>query len=423
MSDYFSKLGRDVYERWQEADFSLDAFPGIASKTLRERPPSKHVDADSLIRDFLLNDWQPFQTTSGFGQPELIVHDNPKFYIQVLFWLDGTTDIHQHGFSGAFHVMSGSSIHSVHRFDDEKPVTPHLSIGNLIPVETRLLETGTTHPILSGRGCIHALFHLETPSVTVVVRTHSDPAAQPQFTYLPPHVAVDPLHHDALTIRRKQLLDLLEQVGDDSYPELVLEMIRALDLERGFFVLQNCITHLRNLGAWELVWKAFVKKHGPVANRIGPTLDEIIRRDGLVAMRNSIEDVEHRFFLALLLNVPERKQLLSLIGERFPGNPLKTIARWAAELIHTTETGTWLLDAGLPPDSRFDEEDYSAVILAALGHFLAPGRIPPALRPLSKKELASLRETFAASSWRTLLPPAHGAARKAATRRAPARKG
>lgn len=422
MNAYFSNLGRTVYEHWQLADFSLEAFPAIATKALTERPPSKHVDADTLIRDFLLNDWQPFQTASGFGQPELIVHDNPKFYIQVLFWLDGTTDIHQHGFSGAFHVMSGSSIHSVHRFTEEAAVTPHLGIGTLRPVETRLLETGTTHPILSGRGCIHALFHLETPSVTVVVRTHSDPAAQPQFTYLPPHIALDPLHHDALTIRRKQLLDLLEHVGDDRYPDHVLEMIRTLDLERGFFVLQNCVTHLRNLGAWESVWKAFVKKHGPVAKRIGPTLDEIIRRDGLVAMRNSIEDVEHRFFLALLLNVSDRRQLLRFVEERFPGDPLETVLRWASELIRTTETATWLLDASFPARLARDEEEQIALFLSSLEFFLKPAKTPPLLRALPKKDLEVLRKAFASSSWRTLLPGGGPAPKKAGKPRAGGRK-
>jgi len=208
-------------------------------------------------------------------------------------------------------------------------------------------------------------------------------------------------------------------VGDDRYPDLVLEMIRTLDLERGFFVLQNCITHLRNLGAWESLWKAFVKKHGPVAKRIGPTLDEIIRRDGLVAMRNSIEDVEHRFFLALLLNVPEREKLLELIGERFPGNPLKTIARWASELIRTTESGTWLLDAGFPPTGDPDEEERISLLLAALDHFLKPGTLSTALRSLSKKDLATLRETFATSSWGILLPPKPGATKGTSPRRKP----
>ena len=111
MDPYFTQLGKTVYALWKAVDFSLEAFPGIAEKALRERPPARHADPGKLIVDFLLNDEQPYQSSSGFGQPELILHDNPKFYIQALFWMDGTTDIHQHGFSGAFHVMALSLIH------------------------------------------------------------------------------------------------------------------------------------------------------------------------------------------------------------------------------------------------------------------------------------------------------------------------
>ena len=118
MNTFLTELGRRVYARWLEADFSLVAFPEIAKTTMEEQPPSEQVALADLIREFLLSDEQPYQSASGFGQPELIVYDCPKFYIQLLFWLDGTTDIHQHEFSGAFHVMAGSSIHSEYVFEN-----------------------------------------------------------------------------------------------------------------------------------------------------------------------------------------------------------------------------------------------------------------------------------------------------------------
>ncbi|MFZ0615655.1 MAG: hypothetical protein WAN16_04300 [Chthoniobacterales bacterium] len=402
MNTYFSELGKRVYARWEKENFSLEAFPTIATKALTEKPPAKHVDLKALMSDFLLKDEQSFQTSSGFGQPELIVYDNPKFYIQLLFWLDGTTDIHQHGFSGAFHVMEGSSIHSEFEFLNPLPVTAHFRLGDLKLKKTGLLETGSTVPILSGNGCIHSLFHLETPSVTVVVRTHSDPGSSPQFTYLPPHVALDPVKEDALTLRRKQLLDAMERTGDDRYAALVNTMVGTLDLERGFFILQNCMGHLRAIGAWERVWKTFAKKHGKAAVMISPTLDEIVRRDALVAMRSSIEDVEHRFFLALLLTVPDRERILAMIGERFPGKPSTTIARWAGELAITTEGGTWILDACFPEDLQVADEEQIPLFLGALDHLIQGGK-PPAWLAKFPKVFKSLRESLSNSSWRVLI--------------------
>lgn len=259
MNDYFSELGREVLAQWKARNFSLAAFPNIARNLLEARPPSEHVDLDALMRDFLLNDEQPLQTQSGFGQPELVVFSDPRFYIQILFWLEGTTAIHQHEFSGAFHVLAGSSIHSLFDFENVQPVSAHLRVGDVRLRETQLLETGSTVEIISGGGYIHSLFHLDTPSLTVVVRTQSDPGTGPQFNFLPPHMAVDPFHSDDLTMRRKQLLDVLETTESGAYAELVCEMVATLDFERGFFILQNAMGHLKNTGDWDAVLAAFSK--------------------------------------------------------------------------------------------------------------------------------------------------------------------
>ncbi len=397
MNDHFADLGRRVLARWKEENFSLQAFPEIARGALEETPPSDNVELGELIRDFLLQDEQPAQSSSGFGQPELIVYEHPRFYIQVLFWLDGTTDIHQHEFSGAFHVLQGSSIHTHFEFENVQPVTAHFRMGDLRWRETRLLEQGCTVPIISGTGGIHSLFHLETPSVTVVVRTQTDPGTGPQFTYLPPHVGFDPVQDDALTIRRKQLLDALEQTDAPNYPDLVFAMLEELDLERGFFILQHAMPHLRAVGAWEEAWEIFQQKHGAAAELLEPTLEEIIRRDGLVAMRGSVEWVEHRFFLALLLTVPGREQILEMIEGRFPGPPLETVMRWAAELVEVSEEGTWLLDAPFPEELEVPEDEQAARFLEALRGFItgADGReaeteIIESLRRSSWKVLSTL---------------------------------
>src|SRR3954454_22440288 len=262
MERLFKELGDTVLERWKRENFSLAKFPEIARAALDARPPAKRVKLAALMRDFLLNDEQPVQTDSPFGEPELVVYSHPRFYIQLLFWMDGTTAIHQHEFSGAFHVMHGSSIHAHYEFEKAQPVTPYLRVGNLRMKGIELLESGRTVPITSGPKTIHSLFHLDSPSVTVVVRTQHDPGTGPQFNYLPPHVAVDPHFSDKLTMRRKQLLDVLEQAEDAGYADLVMAMIADLDFERGFSILHHCMGYLRQLDGWTPILRAFERKHG-----------------------------------------------------------------------------------------------------------------------------------------------------------------
>ena len=371
MNSYFEKLGRTVLERWRQQNFSLEAFPELARIAIDEAPPSENVDVEEMIHEFLSNDEQPFQSQSGFGQPELVAFNDTRFYIQILFWMEGTTEIHQHEFSGAFHVMQGSSVHSEFDFVGARSVTPHIRIGDLRMKQIELLETGRTVPITSGRECIHSLFHLDTPSVTVVIRTHHDPGTGPQYNYLPPHIAINPLHVDDLTMRRKQLLDVLETLDHPRYAILVREMIESLDFERGFNILRHTMNRLQALDEWDHVLAMFQKRHGELATGVADTLAECLRRETISQMRYHIDNPEHRFFFALLMNVQNRSDIHALISERFPDqSPIDTILGWAEELIEPTDVGITLLDAAFPASLDVAIEAQSHLLIIALKHAL-----------------------------------------------------
>jgi hypothetical protein len=400
MDAFFKGLGGNVLARWKRENFSLAKFPEIARAALDERPPANHVDLPSLMRDFLLHEEHPVQTDSSFGEPEIVAYSHPRFYIQLLFWLDGTTAIHQHEFSGAFHVMHGSSIHAHYEFEKARPVTPYLRVGNLRMKKMEILESGRTMPIVSGQQTIHSLFHLDSPSVTVVVRTQHDPGTGPQFNYLPPHIAIDPHHSDLLMLRRKQLLDVLEQVEDPSYAELVMEMIADLDFERGFYVLQHCMGYLQRLDEWGAAITAFEKKHRALAAGVVATLHEEVRRNVIKGLRSTITGPEHRFFLALLMNAPTRADLLSLVKQRFPEEAaVNVVLRWVEELTEVTDEGVTILDASFPETLEVENEAQPGLSLSAFGHFLKRDKkLPRALRDLHAADINELRAAFAESA-------------------------
>jgi hypothetical protein len=400
MDPFFAELGGTVLERWKGENFSLEKFPGIARAALDHRPPGKHVDLSKLMRDFLFDDRQPPQTASEFGEPEIVAYSHARFYIQLLFWLDGTTALHQHEFSGAFHVMHGSSIHAHYAFENARPVTPYLRVGNVRMKKMELLEAGRTVPIVSGPQAIHSLFHLDSPSVTVVVRTQHDPGTGPQFSYLPPHVALDPLHGDLLTTRRMQLLDVLEQVDDPGYADLVMEMIADLDFEGGFHVLRHCLISLQLLDQWQFAIKAFKKKHKTLARGIAASLREEVRRNAIKAMRSAITEPEHRFFLALLMNAPTRADLLALVSQRFPRQaPAAVVLRWIEELMEVSDEGVSMLDASFPEEIEVESDAKPQLFLSAFRLFLSGDKTPPPLlRDVPPRQLKALRAVFAGSA-------------------------
>ena len=292
--------------------------------------------------------------------------------------------------------MHGSSIHAQYEFENAKSVTPYMRVGDVRMKRIEILETGRTVPINSGQQDIHSLFHLDTPSVTVVVRTQHDPGTGPQFNYLPPHLAIDPHHSDLLTMRRKQLFDVLEQVEDTGYAELVLEMIADLDFERGFYVLQHCMAYLQQTGDWDAAMKAFEKKHRALAAGVAATLKEEARRNVIKGMRGSIIEPGLRYFLALLMNAPTRADLLKLVSQRFPGEAADAVVLgWMEELLEASDEGVSILDASFPETVQVEVESQPEIFPAAFRYFIKrEKKLPPAFRGLSAEDMKDLKTVF-----------------------------
>jgi len=172
-------------------------------------PPDESL-VSLVIEGLLHGDPPPFQPgDSCFGQPSLLLHRGHRFAIEVLFWLDGTNVIHQHLFSGAFHVLQGSSVHSRFEFRAGSRVNSGMWLGDVVLTGVELLRRGDTRPIRAGSAGIHSLFHLDRPSVTLLVRTLNEADRQPQLAFVRPFLAFDPFLKDDVLARQETMLGVL----------------------------------------------------------------------------------------------------------------------------------------------------------------------------------------------------------------------
>src|SRR5690349_464094 len=118
MIPYFQHLGQSIERAWLTRSYDEEVFPSLVLDALEEHPPVEHVGVEDIV-DWMFSPLQEFRQPSQqklFGEPPVMLFQGPRFYIEALFWLSGTTDIHEHGFSGAFTVLEGSSVHSHWRF-------------------------------------------------------------------------------------------------------------------------------------------------------------------------------------------------------------------------------------------------------------------------------------------------------------------
>ncbi len=334
--DYFENLAARIGELWKADRYDELAFPNVAHRVLTDHPPNTQVSFMDAVKYGFFTYPLPFQEDieAAFGEPPLTVHWQPDFRIEVLFWLQGLIAIHQHAFSGAFHVMDGSSLHTTWDFQCEERVATRLLLGQLQLKKAEYLRAGDTRPIIAGKPLIHATCHLDRPTVSVVIRTNGEKEQLPQYTYLPPSVAYDARNSGPRIKRHIQLLRLLSST--QRYDELIDILFDLLERENDYSAFHYL---LKAYGMFEdetnrdliLSWAS--RKHRRLVEICRPVLMNIDRTNRIKQLREKIGQSDLQYFMALLLNIPRREEILNLIRERYPDDdPINMIIKWMNKL-------------------------------------------------------------------------------------------
>jgi hypothetical protein len=360
----FQKLGELVENRWKAENYSEQVFPEIAAQALAESDLVARIDPWEIVR------WVHSATTlpeqqdidGRFGDPPITLFSGARFYIDIYFWLDGTTTIHQHAFTGAFQVLLGSSIHSRYSFREDRIINEHFSIGELSLEEVQLLKVSDIKTIRPGRNFIHSLFHLDRPSATITIRTSHTPSSAVQYDYRMPHFAVNPFFKNPVLSKKLQTVGLLLAMKHKEADAMIGELVCSSDFHTAYFVLTETYNHLRSneidslfgLSTGKDRFKAILERckeaHDELTDLILPVLEEHERQISIIQRRSTITADEHRFFLALLLNISRREKVLELVKQRYPDqDPVETVLDWVEELGRTRVLGSKETNAlGMP---------------------------------------------------------------------------
>ena len=351
----FAELGTLVEARWRNQNYNENCFPEIAARALSELKLDERVDPWEIIRWAHETPDLPEQMDlpGKFGNPPLTLFVGPRFYVDVYYWLDGTTTVHQHAFSGAFQVLLGSSVHASYRFEKVQEINPHFLTGKLLLAGVSLLSQGEVREIHPGPQFIHSLFHLERPSVTITIRTYKAPGAAVQYSYLKPFLAINPFFDDASLTKKVQTVSLLLRMKHAEADTFIGNVLERSDFQTAYAVLEQAFDFLchreleevmgvsRSRDRFEALLDRARRKHGELADLLLPVFEEGWRQAEITRRRTQIKRQEHRFLLALLLNVPERATVLRLVQEKFPGqDAVDLVTSWVRELSATKVFGS-----------------------------------------------------------------------------------
>jgi hypothetical protein len=333
---FFETLGDEIEAAWRAKDYDERSFPMIATDALNRRPPADHLDILAAPEWVLRTPTLPRQRVMNgeieFGEPPIHVYDTPRFFIQVLYWLDGTTSIHQHGFSGAFHVLAGSSLHSQFTFETTRRVNAALRLGRIDLRSAEVLRPGATNPIVPGMSMIHSLFHLERPSATVVVRTPSDLETGPQYDYLRPGIAADPFAHPDLLRRRAQSLALYAKLGHPDFLPRLAETLSRADAFEVVYLMRATSQHLTLEQSKEALESARAR-HPMLVGLLIDAMANLTRQRMIIGLRRKLRFPNHRLFLALLMSFRSAEEVFSVLRAEYPyREPEDLVVDWLSDL-------------------------------------------------------------------------------------------
>jgi hypothetical protein len=352
--DLFNQLGNEIESRWLAANYSEFEFPAIAKRALEEFDlPSKTDPWKALEWAMSVRELPPQRDLrASFAQPPVTLYQAARFHIDIYFWFNSTTSLHQHGFCGAFQVFEGSSLHSWYEFETDEVVNMFTEVGKLDLKVCQILEKGMTQEIWHGRQYIHSLFHLDEPSTTIVVRTHRSPLEPPQFNYYKPGLALDPFFDDDTAIKKRQIVMALLQARRPEADDLIATLLGESDFQTNFTLL----SHLRSVLNNDQIERAFgvetgkqrferffaivEKRHGKTAEILRPVFDYMDFNGQLIDKRKFVAEPEQRFLFALLLNIDDREHILEIVRQRYPDeDAVEKVLDWLFDLSQTRVLG------------------------------------------------------------------------------------
>jgi hypothetical protein len=334
MLPYFEALGADLERAWSRRDRDEDAFSEVAQAALRARPPldaPEPLALEALI-DALLDPLRavPRQLAplGAFGQPGVTVFHGRGFVIDVYFWTHALSAVHDHPFRGAFTVLRGSSLEARYTFEETRALSHRMRLGCLRLDAIEEILPGRVEPFGGPVGKrVHALLHVPTPSVSMVVRTVR---ADGYLRYFPPGVALAMHPADESFERPLALLDTLRASGDPAYARRVEAYLAAADAEATFRLLSRLWLGIDDTERARWLEVARARHDDALLDAIEAALDEARVTHEADVLRAALRDEDDRFVATALVLADGRASIYGLLATRY-ADPLERLHRFVDE--------------------------------------------------------------------------------------------
>lgn len=312
---FFRRLGTALDDGWRSVGRDEERFPDIAAAALEDLPPGDHLEREALL-DALLDPAAPavrqLAPVGVFGQPGITVFHGDGFVVDLYFWLNSESAVHNHPFCGVFTVLEGFSVHARYDVALGERVGSLAHLADVTLADLELIRPGHVERFsLRRHPLIHALIHVPVPSISMVARTVR---TEGYVRYLPPSLALAVDQPGEPAARRLALLSALGAADDARYAERLARELRGADFEGGVRLLAE------GWAGWAPDTRSALldllrARHGDAVDAIPPALDAAARLGEATALREQLRDPDLRLVSIALGYADSRARLLELLGD------------------------------------------------------------------------------------------------------------
>jgi len=320
----FRRLGERVAREWQACGRAPARFVDIAAEALRDAAPWRGFDLGRLLAEVAHVPAEVRRPGAIFSDLPLIFYEDDLFRVELLIWTDSTTKVHDHGFSGAFALLQGSSLQCSYDFSGPSPATAQFALGSLLLADIALLKCGTVVEILPAPDFIHSAFHLESPTATLVIRTLRDATDLPQREYYAPNVAIASEPTDQMPLVTAEALAMLARIDAEAAVARIVEMAGTAPAETLFRTFDRIPWHTLDREPTLRAYNALLGRPE------GSALLEALRRklwvERLIGLRDKLTTAEQRLVLGGLAALDDRDLLIDLLAAGGVAEPEALVA-------------------------------------------------------------------------------------------------
>lgn len=324
------KLAQEIDNKYKEASYKIDCFADIAFKCMTEATITYDLKSQDIVKHQLENLTALTYNRENFSDFPIIIFENKHFVIQALHWYNASSSIHEHGFSGAFKVLKGSSIETLYKFSHASRLDDSAEVGKLQRTKINHLKEGSVRKIKGGNAYIHSLFHIESPSITLIARTHMSYRFIPQKSYYAPSLASNYFEK----IYETQKLTAILLADNGRLVTLATEEMNYLTSKLNANQLIELLLNygdIQDVKLTDSLKRVYGHKN---TDLILQTIKlERIKRQ-LMMWRSALSDAKSRLVLASIINSTTRQdiyQLLELISPE--ESPIRLVSKTIVNLL------------------------------------------------------------------------------------------